>query len=139
MKYMAYTILLLSPVLIAGSTKPDPIDTLINALCAVESNHNPRAIGDGGQAVGILQIHPIMIKDVNRILRKDAYTLSDRKDPGKSRMICRVYLLHYGKGKSNEYLARIWNGGPSGHKKQATAKYWNKVKNILKGKDRCKN
>ena len=32
-------------------------DKLINALAKVESNGNSAAVGDGGKAVGILQIH----------------------------------------------------------------------------------
>jgi len=112
-----------------ASAAPD-LNDLIDALCIVESSNNPNAIGDGGQAVGILQIHPIMIRDVNRILGRDAYTLRDRLDPAKSRMICRVYLSHY--GGTVEEMARKWNGGPRGHTKQATVRYWEKVRRVMK-------
>jgi soluble lytic murein transglycosylase-like protein len=125
------TIVLLPLILGVAQAAPD-LNDLIDALCIVESSNNPSAIGDGGQAVGILQIHPIMIKDVNRILGKDAYTLRDRLDPVKSRKICRVYLSHYGKGKQFDYLARIWNGGPSGWKKKCTEKYWLRVEKVLR-------
>ena len=35
--------------------------------------------------------------------------------------------------KSNirQKMAKCWNGGPSGHKKKATNKYWNKVKGLI--------
>ena len=129
---MLLTILLITAPCVAGQELKDPIKPLIDALCKVESNNNPKAVGDGGKAVGILQIWPIMVKDVNRILHKEVYVLGDRTDPVKSRKICRVYLNHYGKGKSFEYLARIWNGGPKGYKKECTVKYWKKVQKELK-------
>ena len=127
---MKYIVLI--PLLLGVAQAAPDLNDLIDALCIVESSNNPSAIGDGGQAVGILQIHPIMIKDVNRILGKDAYTLRDRLDPEKSRKICRVYLSHYCKGKSFEVMARCWNGGPRGHRKQATEKYWVKVRRVMK-------
>ena len=126
-KAIIFSLLLLSAL---GAVAPAaPIDTLIDALCFVESNNQPDAVGDKGLAVGILQIHPIMVKDVNRILGKTTYTLADRYDPARSRMMCRVYLLHY--GGTMEEMARKWNGGPSGHQKECTKKYWEKVKRKL--------
>lgn len=107
---------------------------LIPALCQVESSNNPLAIGDNGKAVGILQIHPILIEDVNRIYGTK-YTLEDRKDPAISKLICQQYLTYWGKryklntGKEPglEVLAKIWNAGPNGWKKPVTEKYWHKV------------
>lgn len=115
-----------------------PSEKLINALIQVESSGKADAIGDGGNAVGILQIWPAVIEDVNRVY-KVKYTLSERKNPVLSKQICRLYLKHYGKyytkktGKTptNQVLARIWNGGPAGYKKEATVEYWNKVKRVL--------
>jgi len=100
---------------------------LWEAVCAVESGGNPRAVGDNSLAVGIAQIHPIMVREANR-LAGTKYTLKDRLDPVKSKAIFTIYVEHYGKGKSLEYKARLWNGGPTGPKKQATLKYWNKIK-----------
>ena len=45
------------------------LDVLIKALIQVETNGNPKAIGDNGDAKGILQIHQEVITDVNRICR----------------------------------------------------------------------
>jgi soluble lytic murein transglycosylase-like protein len=100
---------------------------LLAALIAVESGGNPAAIGDNGRAVGILQIHAAVVADVNRIAGT-RYTLEDRRNPVKSRQMCLIYLQHYGRGKTWEQRARIWNGGPRGHEKKATEKYWEKVK-----------
>ena len=46
-------------------------DRLVNAIIYVESRGNDSAIGDRGKAVGCLQIHPICVREVNRILRKN--------------------------------------------------------------------
>ena len=110
------------------------IAILLNALIAVESCGNPAAIGDNGQAVGVLQIHPECVRDVNRITGK-SYTLQDRASASKSREICAAYLKHYGRlyerrtGKTatGEVYARIWNGGPNGYRREGTRAYWRKV------------
>jgi len=110
---------------------------LIFALCAVESNHNPRAIGDGGKAVGVLQITPICVDDVNRICKAGvsstprAFTMDDRYDPDASKLMCQIYLDHYASRHSLEGMARIWNGGPNGANDLSTIPYWKKVRAVL--------
>jgi len=103
---------------------------LLAAIIAVESGGNPHAVGDGGAAVGILQIHPITVRDANRILRRDVYTDADRRCPRKSIEIFGVITGHYSgrHGASMETIARRWNGGPRGETKRATETYWQKVK-----------
>ena len=117
---------------------------LILVLCLVESSLDPNAIGDGGDAVGILQIHECVIQDVNRIYKTDYY-LNDRYDPMLSKMICRKYLSHWGKvytkrtGKepTAEILAKIWNGGALAYEKtnprvvERLDAYWGKVHKLL--------
>jgi len=109
--------------------------SLWEAVCRVESNGNPLAVGDGGKAAGIAQIWAITVRDVNRIAGTN-YTLNDRFDVEKSKAIFQLYVNHYGKGKSDEVKARIWNGGPNAMK--ATGKklanlnaYWAKIKKHL--------
>ena len=41
---------------------------LIKAIMAVESSGNPNAYNEAEQSAGILQIRPIMVEDVNRIM-----------------------------------------------------------------------
>jgi len=118
---MKYLVLL---VALAAPLKAD----LWQAICKVESNNNPRAIGDGGKAVGIAQIWPITVRDCNRIAKTN-YTLEDRYDPIKSREMFVIITEHYGKGKSDEYKARIWNAGAS--RPHLATKYWLKVKAAL--------
>jgi len=111
---------------------PSPLnhERLYRALIEVESGGDPHAVGDGGRAVGVLQIHPIMVRDVNRILGYDRWTLEDRWSASESRVMLEVYLRHYG-AASYEEAARKWNGGPDGHEQRQTLKYWESVRALL--------
>lgn len=102
------------------------ISNLISALIIVESSGNDLAIGDGGRAIGPLQIHKAVIVDVNRITGSN-YRHSEMTNRAQARAVCESYLRHYGRGKSLEQQARIWNGGPTGDRKPATVAYWRKV------------
>ena len=71
--------------------KLDNRKELIKAMAFVESGGNPATIGDinlGTPSVGLLQIRPIMVREVNRILRKQGldkrFKNSDRKSADKS-------------------------------------------------------
>ena len=107
------------------------LSNLITALIAVESSGNDLAIGDNGRALGPLQIHRGVVLDVNRFTGSN-YRWESMTNRAQARAVCDAYLQHYGKGCSTEQLARRWNGGPSGDKKQATEAYWNKVRKYLK-------
>ena len=115
----------------APAITPAELDRLIPALIQVESGGEYRAIGDGGKAYGPYQIHADYLRDGNRLAGTD-YSHAEMFDPVKSEKIVRAYLTHYAKGKGIEAAARIHNGGPSGDKKPATLKYWNKVRKELK-------
>ena len=103
---------------------------LIAALITVESNGRDNAIGDGGAAIGALQIHRAVVLDANRIAGT-SYTHAQMTNRVAARRVCEIYLSRYASGKTNEEAARIWNGGPTGYKKSATLAYWNKVKRNL--------
>lgn len=112
-----------------------PIEPLVNALITVESQGNPHAIGDthlDAPSIGLLQIRPIMVREVNRILKlKGAdhkYKLSDRKDSTKSVEMFYIWYEFHHKDDDFETIARSWNGGSNGPKLKATEHYWNKVK-----------
>ena len=113
------------------SSAAAPSERLIDALVHVESKGVVHVVGDNGKAVGPLQIHKEVVDDVNRAYGT-GYTYGDRKSLWKSREICRKYLLlHGGTKASNEKYARIWNGGPNGHRKGSTRGYWVKVRRWL--------
>ena len=114
----------------ARASDEDRIDRLLDAIACVESNHNSRAIGDGGRALGTYQIHKRYWKDGTRFLGVD-WSYDQAQDPAKARQVVRAYLLHYGKGKTLLQKARIHNGGPRGHRKQATLKYARKIAVLL--------
>ncbi len=120
----------------SASAAPYCPDRLLPALAKVESNGNPRAVGDSGKALGELQIWSVVVQDVNRV-HGTRYTHRDAFDPAKARDICRRYLAIYctpkrlGRQPTMEDAARIWNGGPNGHRKSATEKYWHKVAQVL--------
>jgi len=112
---------------------------LLTALIFVESRGNDSAIGDrhlvGNEAVGALQIRPIMVKEVNRILKiqksNKRFTLKDRFERDKSIEMFYIWKNYHHKDSDYETIARNWNGGPKGYKLNRTVKYWNKVEKQL--------
>ena len=113
------------------TTTPIIQDSLIDAIIHVESRGDSMAYNAGEDAVGVLQIRPIMMREVNRLLQENKYTLADRWSKSKSIEMFNVIKQHT-TNPTNEILARNWNGGWNGYKKKSTLKYWNKVKTQLK-------
>jgi len=114
---------------------------IITALIAIESGGHIKAHNTSEDAVGILQIRPIMVKEVNRILELQGadgiYTLEDRWNPQKSRRMC-TYYLHYqcsqyvkkhGRKPTMRQLAMSWNSG--GIFKACTEDYKREVEGVL--------
>ena len=112
---------------------------LVSALILVESRGNDSAIGDrhlvGNEAVGALQIRPIMVREVNRICKiigsHQRFTLKDRFDRDKSIHMFMIWREFHHKDSSPEKISRCWNGGGRGHLNPRTEKYWNKVEQQL--------
>jgi hypothetical protein len=131
-----FAVLLIAAASPSTEAQPLDLDRLIPALEQVESGGNPNARGDGNRAWGILQIWEVVIIDVNRVHRT-SYVHKDAFDPAKAREICRLYLGIYctakrlGRQPTMEDAARMWNGGPNGHRKTATISYWQKVQRAL--------
>ena len=107
-----------------------PKDELVEAIIQVESRGNDSAYNPKEDAVGCMQIRPIMVREVNRLIGKDSFNLDDRWDRDKSIGMFYVIKAHT-KNPTDEKLARNWNGGWSGYKKRSTLKYWEKVKREL--------
>ena len=69
--------------------------------------------------------------------------IGSRGDGGNAERVVRAYMSRYASGalrrlelgqgslKDVEMIARIHNGGPRGHRKQATLGYWGKVRRAL--------
>ena len=121
-----------------GAGTADRYARLLPAIEHVESSGRADAVGDGGKAVGILQIHPVMVADCNRIVGEDRWTLDDRTDAVKSRAMFRTYSDHYSKDASDEVIARRWQGGPRGDRRKATEAYWPRVQRAMREQEAAK-
>ena len=113
-----------------GVVRTIPKNNLIDAIIYVESRGDVNAYNAKENAVGCLQIRPIMLREVNRLLGYNKYKLTDRWNKVKSIEMFNVIKEHT-TNPTNEKLARNWNGGWNGYKKQSTLKYWHKVKEQL--------
>lgn len=114
------------------------IDSLVNALIFVESRGVEGAVGDthlGTPSIGVLQIRPIMVREVNRILKKKGssmrFSLQDRFNRSKSIWMFMIWRDYHHPNDNFETIARNWNGGPNGYRFKRTEQYWNKVKQQL--------
>lgn len=115
----------------AGCANSATHDQVWAAICMVESGGDARAHNEAEDARGIAQIRSIMVRDVNRILGRQAYTHDDAYDPVKAREMFDIYNKHYHPLAGPEQIARCWNGGPQGHTRPATQAYWEKVRQQL--------
>ena len=110
---------------------------LLDAMCEVESNCDPTKVGEANE-IGWYQILPDFWTDA---LEHDPSIGGVYEDVAKDKEYAEKVILAYwdryaiinrlGRTPTNEDLSRIHNGGPNGYKKNATVKYWNKVKVIL--------
>ena len=125
------------------------VDRLVEALVRTESGGNAAAVGDRGKALGILQIHEVMVKDFNRITGNN-YRHEDMFNEHKAREVAKGVLNFYSKHiektmnrkATEKELGFIWNGGggswhrvssPMSDTKQKNLEaYWAKVYKNLK-------
>jgi hypothetical protein len=116
---------------------------LIAAIIRVESAGNDAAVGTRAE-VGCLQIRPAVVRDVNRIRKGNPlFCLEDRYFRDPSIAMFRAYVEHYataerlGREPTLQDIARIWNGGPQGYRRDVTRAYWRKVRaELIKGGSR---
>ena len=116
------------------------VTDVIYAIEEVESNRDPYAINTQENALGCLQIRPIMIADYNRITKENlSHDIAYNR--AMAYIIASTIFNHYIKGIENptaKHLAFIWNGGGSAWKRVDNPKedrkqkmldsYWKKVK-----------
>lgn len=108
--------------------------TLVEAIIQVESGGNDFAIGDLNlkhKAYGCMQIRQPVCTDVNRVYKTNIKPEDMLGNRQLSIDTFHKYMDIYCKGQSDEYMARVWNGGPLGPKKKVTLEYWEKVKKEL--------
>lgn len=80
------------------------------ALIWVESKGDSKAIGSKDD-VGVLQITPILLRDCNRILKTEKFTLEDRLDSLKSVEMFNVIQNHYNPQHDYHWALKLWNSG----------------------------
>ena len=98
---------------------------LLSALIQIESGGNDLAKGRHGE-LGALQIKPIMVRDINRIMGT-SYTHAQVTNRATATFIAESYFAHYGRNLSDESLARLWQGGPKGLRRSFTRAYGKRV------------
>lgn len=139
MKSLIRTIVYSYLILISLSAYPkNDLNKIYEVIRQVESRGDTLAVGDGGKALGVVQIHKIAIDDVNRIYGTD-FKHSDAFSEKKSKKIFLLYIKAgikrfrrlMGREPTEEVIVRFWNGGIyKGHLKKSTIKYYNKYLKI---------
>lgn len=121
-------------IALAGAASAAPAPSFFRALHQVETSgrHGP-ILGDNGAALGPLQIH--------RAYHRDSGVAGDYSrcaDLAYSKQVVAAYLKRFAPRAWHSgdvrTLARIHNGGPSGHRKTATLAYAAKVRKAMGGK-----
>lgn len=133
-----------APRITWSSAESDNSTRLFEAVAQVESGRNPDKVNEKEDAVGYAQLRKIAVDDVNRIVGQHRFTYADRYSVEKSREMFDVYTAYWGavyhrktgNAVTPEIIARIYNGGPNGYKKESTVKYWNLVKSALDAQEK---
>lgn len=116
------------------STEKAVRQPLLDALRMVECGDvpNPKD-GDGGKAIGPYQIWQPYWQDATEYDPTIGGQYEDCRDREYAEKIVTAYMRRYvPSGKwTDERIARVHNGGPSGWKRKSTKKYWAEVQKHL--------
>lgn len=85
-------------------------EIFLEALIYTESRGDSQAVGRTDD-VGILQITPVYVREVNRILREERYTLEDRRDSLKSLEMFHVVQDYWNPERDIARAIRLHNPG----------------------------
>lgn len=100
----------------------------LQSIITVESKGDASAYNAKEDAVGILQIRPIMLRHANKIIGFEKYTLDDRWSKDKSIEIFWTVQEYYNPDIDLEQACHLWNAGiPNKRKWEITEKYRNLV------------
>lgn len=105
----------------------DEWQLLIKALIHVESRGNSRAVGSCDD-VGVLQITPIYLREVNRICGEERYVLEDRYDSTKSVEMFNIYQQHHNKKADIVRAARLHNPKAGSKYVDSVMFHYNRIK-----------
>jgi hypothetical protein len=134
-------VLLLALAWLATGNRDTSVETwdrrvLLNAIRFVESgNRDDVPDGDNGLAIGPYQIHMVYWLDANEFDPSLGGTYPQCRQRDYAERVIDAYMRRHaqhawaiGDGKT---VAKIHNGGPQGHKKNATKGYWQRVRKQL--------
>jgi len=115
-----------------GTDRPlydyDWLDKLLDKIWSVESSRElAPPDGDGGEAIGPLQIHADVLKDVNGKYGTK-FTVVDLRNLETAKTIAHLYISMWMDKHKEEIAARIFNGGPRGWQKKSTDEYWEDIR-----------
>ena len=108
-------------------------ELMYRSICEVESENNKQAIN--GDAVGIIQIRPVYVQDLNRIYNA-SYSLEDRLCPVKSREMFELFQSHYNPERNIEKAIKLHILGPAIYRKNPERCEWylNRVMKVMNRK-----
>ncbi len=105
---------------------------VVDAIMMVESRGNVNA--RNGIYCGPLQISPVLVKEVNNILKRrnssNRYSLNDRFNKQKSKEMFVIIQSYYNPNNNVERAIRMWQGG-NNYKVARTQRYFEKVMSYL--------
>lgn len=84
-------------------------ELFVRALINIESGGNEKAFNERSGAAGVLQIMPIYVKEANRLLQDDIYTLNCRFDYIKSVSMFYVIQNKYNPNRDIDIAIKLHN------------------------------
>ena len=135
---MKHISLILPAVLLSCIGVKHTKEDLLRAIRVIEcGNVESPPDGDRGNAIGHYQIWRAYWIDATEFDKSIGGRYEDCRDRDYAEKIVDAYMRRYcpdawsHETLDPEKVARIHNGGPKGHKKKATEKYWQKVSSAL--------
>jgi hypothetical protein len=109
---------------------------LLDAIRFVESgNRDNVPDGDDGKAIGPYQIHKVYWFDANEFDQSLGGTYQQCRKRDYAERVIDAYMRRHAKRAwaigDGQTIAKVHNGGPKGHQKNATKGYWQRVRKQL--------
>ena len=116
---------------VAAPTAADTLWAMAEAFAWVESKGDNMAYNEREDAVGLLQIRPIMVREANRLLGEEAFTLADRWEPLESIDIFCTVMEHHNPKLDIDRTIDIWNPRcPAAYRNAVKAEYQDAINNL---------
>ena len=105
-------------------------DSFLRAVIRYESNYNPSAVNPVSKARGLLQITPVMIKEVNKY-SDTRYTWNDAFDPMKSIEMWNIIMQAKNPEGYWDKMCRLWFGTGVQYNGMSWEDYYMKVVKLI--------